>query len=146
MAVPPPLYFAGALVLGLVVDWVAGLDWAPDPGVRLVGAALLLAGGLLLIAALKRFADAGTPPEPWKPAAALATGGVYAVTRNPMYLGMALSCAGLALLAASLGALGLTPVAVILCDRLQIVAEERYMAERFGRAYADYRARVRRWI
>lgn len=146
MVIPPPLYFAGALVLGLLVDWVAGIDWRPHPGVRLIGAAVLLVGGILLLGALKRFQEAGTPPEPWAAATALATGGVYRFTRNPMYLGMALSLLGLALLAASPAALALTPVAVILCDRLQIVREERYMAGRFGQAYRDYCARVRRWI
>ena len=50
------------------------------------------------VRAIERFGRAKTNPEPWKPATALVTEGIYARTRNPMYLGMAIAYAGLAIL------------------------------------------------
>jgi protein-S-isoprenylcysteine O-methyltransferase Ste14 len=38
------------------------------------------------------------------------------------------------------------PAFVLYLNRFQIVPEERFMQERFGEAYAQYRAEVRRWI
>ncbi len=72
--------------------------------------------------------------------------GVYAHSRNPMYLGDFFLFVGLAMIDNSVGVylIVLPTVAVAL---LAIVrAEERYLTARFGAAYAGYCARVNRFI
>ena len=80
-----------------------------------------------------------TPPE------RLVTSGPFALCRNPMYLGHLIFLAGLALsLHSWLGAgLALASAAWL---QLRVRRDERRLAERFGRAYMQYRARVKRWI
>jgi protein-S-isoprenylcysteine O-methyltransferase Ste14 len=149
VAFPPPLVFAGALLLGIGLGRHIG-----DPGIPLLSRGTLHGTGLLalllglgiLFSATGLFARVRTDPRPWKAAEALVTDGVYRWTRNPMYLGMALIHAGIALWLDSLaGLLALVPV-VAAIQRWAIAPEEAYLAARFGDAYGAYRARVRRWI
>jgi hypothetical protein len=77
---------------------------------------------------------------------ALATTGPYAYTRNPLYLGSALLALGL-LIAANQVWLGVAALGCLLAVYLPVIkAEERYLAERFGDAFAAYSARVPRLI
>ena len=143
---PPPLIFVGSLLLGLLADRLFHLPdltvaWAPALGWVLIGL-----GGVFIAAALGWFFAAGTNPEPWKRDDALVTKGLYRITRNPMYLGMALAGFGAALVLGSLGAIGGTILAIILVDRFVIVREETHLARIFGQAYNAYCQRVRRWI
>lgn len=145
---PPPLLYLGALLAGLGLDRLAGLpDLGPETLPRLLaGGALGLAGAAVALPALLGFRRAGTHAEPWKPSSALVTGGVYRVTRNPMYLGLSLLYLGLALAAGSLGALALLPPLLLLVRYGVIGREERYLEARFGEDYRAYRSRVRRWL
>ncbi|WP_192364491.1 methyltransferase family protein [Mesorhizobium mediterraneum] len=102
------------------------------------------AGVVFLAGALGLFRKAGTRPEPWQPTTAIVTSGVYRVTRNPMYVGMALVYAALALALGSLIALTLLPAAVLVIHRGVILREEQYLERKFGSEYRAYKARVRR--
>ncbi len=146
---PPPLVFVGFLLTGLLLDRLSGrmpdfipvMDW-----VMIAGAILAAAGLSFLFAGTGRFRKLGNNLEPWKTSNQIVSTGVYRYTRNPMYLGMALFYCGLALWFRSSWALILLPV-VILVIRTQVIArEERYLAEKFGEEYLDYKAKVRRWI
>ncbi|HET7709982.1 MAG TPA: isoprenylcysteine carboxylmethyltransferase family protein [Sphingomicrobium sp.] len=140
--VPPPLIFAALLAFGLLIDskpFVLG-------GMQVLALAVGLAGFVSIGLALGLFRASNTRPEPWRPASALVAGGIYRVTRNPMYLGMAmLSLAG-AMFFASMPAGLLTILAMILVDRLVVEREEAYLARRFGEDYLAYRRAVRRWL
>lgn len=144
--VPPPLVFVTALVLGLAID---GRLAAPPPAPLWLLAAsglLILAGLALPLAGLLIFLWRGARAEPWQGTDVMVTGGIYRLTRNPMYLGFALVHAGLALMFRSPAAgLLLVPVLLII-DRLVIAREEAYLARRFGAGYDDYRRSVRRWL
>lgn len=145
---PPPLIFAGLLLIGLAIDFVlirvrTGL---PETLRYALFAGLIVAGSALFLAALGRFRRAGTHVEPWKPSTAIVTDGVYGFTRNPIYVGMALVYAGLALVADSLVALVLLVPALVLIDTGVIAREERYLEGKFGDEYRRYKAAVRRWI
>jgi protein-S-isoprenylcysteine O-methyltransferase Ste14 len=75
----------------------------------------------------------------------LVTGGPYAYTRNPMYLGHLIFLAGLALTLHSLLA-ALIAIASAVFFHLRVRKDERRLSERFGAAYAEYCSRVSRWI
>jgi hypothetical protein len=72
--------------------------------------------------------------------------GIYARTRNPMYLGMAVAYPGIAILLHSMPSLLLLPVAIILVRTQVIAREERYLEAKFGAPYMAYKARVGRWF
>jgi protein-S-isoprenylcysteine O-methyltransferase Ste14 len=119
------------------------------PGIRQLAVAALVAAGvafdLLGLAAFRRARTTVNPLQPAK-ASALVTAGVYRITRNPMYVGLALLLAAWVVQLSSLWPL-LGPVLFVLyVDRFQIAPEERVLRSMFGDAYAAYAARVRRWL
>lgn len=71
--------------------------------------------------------------------------GIYALTRNPMYLGHQIFLAGLALALRSLAALAVFAVHVGWFDS-RARRDELALAERFGQDYVAYRDRVPRWL
>lgn len=139
---PPPLIFGGLLALGLLIQSdPARLEFA-----TLLGALLASAGLLLIGLALGLFRRSGTRPEPWQPASALVSNGIYGCSRNPMYLGMAVLCVGLAIVFSSLPGVVLSVVAVAIVDRFVVPREEGYLKRRFGEDYRTYCSHVRRWL
>ncbi|MBA3879587.1 MAG: isoprenylcysteine carboxyl methyltransferase [Sphingobium sp.] len=141
---PPPFVFIGLLLTGPLVErFVAvpplGLPW-------LLGAAVAIVGLALIGAAIGLFRQRGENPEPWTPTNGIVDTGLYAYTRNPMYLGMAMAHLGLAIVLGSLVSLVLLPVAILIIQTQVIAREERYLEAKFGAAYRDYKTRVRRWI
>jgi len=142
--VPPPAYaVAGAVAQHLL----AGTGRAGRLR-KLAGAAVAVAGTALMAGSAQRFRDEGTTVEPFRPerASALVTSGPNALTRNPMYLGMAGVLVAHALVRG--GWLPSLPVAafVAVIDRTQIRPEEAALRELFGQEYDDYCARVPRWL
>jgi len=145
---PPPLIFAAFLGAGLAVDvFVLRVTTGLPAGGRYAAAAVLAVAGLLLgFGALFRFRRAGTRPEPWHPTTAIVAEGVYRFTRNPMYLGMALLYAAVAVAADSVVALILLAPLIVVIRYGVIAREERYLATKFGDEYRRYQASVRRWL
>jgi protein-S-isoprenylcysteine O-methyltransferase Ste14 len=100
------------------------------------------------IAALTEFRRAETTVDPHKPetATALVTTGVYAWTRNPMYLGLSVLLVGWAIRLGTLSPLAGPLLFVPLIQRVQIRVEEHALRVVFGRDYEDYCHRVNRWL
>lgn len=111
------------------------------PGIVLIVLGVALGGW-----ALGRFRRAGTSPIPRVPVAAFVPDGPYRFTRNPMYVGFGLVFLGGALWVNSLWLLVLLVVALFVVQQTAILREERYLERKFGVAYTEYKARVRRWV
>lgn len=146
---PPPLLALAAVVLGLGLDWLLPayvLTVLLTFWERVVIAVILAGGGAVLaIPAMRGFRSAGTHVEPWKPATALVTGGIFGWLRNPMYVGLTLCLAGLSILLASDWMLVMTIVFVLVIHFGVVKREERYLEAKFGDAYRAYKARVPRY-
>jgi protein-S-isoprenylcysteine O-methyltransferase Ste14 len=145
----PPLLFLAALLLGLVSDYLLPLPLGvpkADLVYWIITSSVILIGLVLAATGIRNFSRAGTPVPTNEPTRALVTTGIHGWTRNPIYLGMFLIYGGIGLAARSPGTLILTvPLAVTI--RYGVVArEEAYLERRFGVAYRDYKARVRRWL
>jgi protein-S-isoprenylcysteine O-methyltransferase Ste14 len=141
----PPLIYLGPLLAGLALDRFLPLPRLPR-ALRRAGPPLLAGGvglGLWFVASMRR---ADTPFDPSKPPTALVEDGPFRFTRNPGYLGFALTYAGISLLAGGRWPLIFLPGVLGVIDRGVIAREEAYLQERFGRSYRDYRSRVRRWL
>lgn len=144
--VPPPLQFGVAVAAGIILDGNApGWQQLADP-IRFAGLLGALASLVLIAICLGLFRRFRTRPEPWQPDRALIASGVYKLSRNPMYLGMALLCLGIAMLFKSLAGVILVGVALMVIDRYVVAREEAYLARRFGAEYDAYRAKARRWL
>ena len=144
--VPPPLLFVTALAAGVLIDGNV-LRWRHVMHVsQWAGVAVALTGLVLIGVTLALFRRHRTRPEPWEPASALIEAGPYRISRNPMYLGMAVAAAGIAIFFESIAAFVLLAGVVIVIDRWVIAREEAYLARRFGDEFAAYRKRVRRWL
>lgn len=146
--IPPPLL---VLVIGSVMWGVA--RFVPGVGVDMnwrVGIAVLLGCVALGIAvpAFSAFGKANTTIDPvhLERASSLVTGGIFAWSRNPMYVSLTVVLlAWCVYLAVPWGVIG-PVVFVVYITRFQIVPEERVMREKFGAAYSEYQASVRRWL
>jgi protein-S-isoprenylcysteine O-methyltransferase Ste14 len=145
---PPPL----------VVVMFAGLMWQlarhlPFGGFafalqRPLAALVLLAGLGLMAAAAWTLLCARTTVNPLKPerTTRLVTHGVFAFTRNPIYLGDALLLLALALGLGNWLNFLLLPLFVAFLGRFQIAPEERALRASFGTEFERYCSDVRRWL
>ena len=116
---------------------------------RYVVAGVLVVVGLGFdLLGLIAFRASRTTINPLRPerSTALVTGGVYRVTRNPMYVGMALLLLAWAVYLSSLLPFAGPVVFVLYITRFQIQPEERALQAIFGEDFARYAARVRRWL
>ena len=112
-------------------------------------AALLFGVGLAVAASgIYAFGRAHTTVSPTRPegASRLVTDGVYRVTRNPMYLGMALWLTAWAVLLGNSLSFVFVPLFALYLNRFQIGPEERVLLQKFGDTYRNYQTRVRRWL
>jgi len=148
---PPPFLF----LLGLGLAWVLEMrvvrirligGSATALLLETIGLALLLLGLLLMFWGLLTFARARTAILPMRPASVIVQTGPYRFSRNPMYVGMAVSYFGGALAMNSGWAIVLLPFVMYGLYRLVVVREEDYLAGAFPEEYGAYRGRVRRWI
>jgi protein-S-isoprenylcysteine O-methyltransferase Ste14 len=142
----PPALYGGAFLLGLLLHWLVPITRLPGLPARLVGAVALIVGAGVAHSGEKVMHRAGTNVRPDLPTTALVTDGPFRRTRNPLYVGLTLMYAGLALLIPALWPLILL-VPVLLVMRWGVIArEERYLERKFGDPYRAYLGRVRRWI
>jgi protein-S-isoprenylcysteine O-methyltransferase Ste14 len=144
---PPPIAWALAFLIGLGLDWLRPQPFVPAGIPRVwIGGAVVAIGVALAVWALVVFRTVGTRVEPYKPTTAVVAHGPFAITRNPIYLGMFLGQIGLAIGFDSLWVLlMLAPLYLVI--RYGVVArEEAYLERKFGRTYVDYKSRTRRWL
>ncbi|MDN5871444.1 MAG: isoprenylcysteine carboxylmethyltransferase family protein [Nitrococcus sp.] len=148
LKIPPPvIMLVAALLMWLIAAAVPVLTIG-FAGNRIVAGLLVLVGLAIGAVAVVSFRKAGTTIHPTKPdtSACLVTSGIYARTRNPMYLGLLVILIGWAVLLANIAALALLPAFVAYINRFQIGPEERALAGKFPSEFDAYRKRVRRWL
>jgi protein-S-isoprenylcysteine O-methyltransferase Ste14 len=105
---------------------------------------LFVSGALVLTISLVNLGSSlrvGLPKEQ----TTLKTNGLYAITRNPIYLGAYLLCAASCLFVPHW--LNFVFFALVVLIHHQIIlGEEKFLAQRFGKAWVDYAKKVRRYI
>jgi len=142
----PPVYLAMTLVLmWLSHRYIPLYQYIAEPAAY-SGVILVLLGITVAAISAGMFKQADTGLEPFSEATTLVTGGFFRITRNPMYMGLFLILAGVAVLMGSIGALLPVPVFVLIIRNNFVLGEERFMESVFGQHYLDYKSKVRRWI
>jgi len=112
---------------------------------RVAGAAVLVASVVIYLLALRAFGDSWRIGIDREHPGPLVTGGIFAWSRNPVYVSLNLLAVGAFLTLGGAAFLVLAPVIAIFFDLL-IRREERFLAATYGDAYREYRARVGRYL
>ncbi|MCL4264416.1 MAG: isoprenylcysteine carboxylmethyltransferase family protein [Anaerolineae bacterium] len=111
-----------------------------------VGIALIITGIGLIVSARREFARYGQPTDPGHPTSKVVKTGVFAISRNPLYLGSVTVFLGITFILNILWILVTLSLSIILCHLILIVPEEQYLTAKFGQEYEQYVASVRRWL
>lgn len=122
------------------------LDWSALPAnARFTGFLLGLLGDGIFLLSVLTMRDSWRAGIPERDGTELVTGGLYAFSRNPAFLGFDLMYLGVFLLFANWLS-GLCSAFAVLTLHLQILQEERYLEGVFGEPYRAYRTRVFRYL
>ena len=148
--IAPPILIA----LCLIASWCLeqGQAWPILPATRWHGlraalsGALILGGVGLVLYCARLFKRAQTPIQPWRPTSDIITSGPYRYSRNPIYLGIAIAGAGIALAFNSWWMLFGVLAFALIANKHVIEREEEYLERKFGEAYSSYRSETRRWL
>ncbi|MFO0774503.1 MAG: isoprenylcysteine carboxylmethyltransferase family protein [Nitrospiraceae bacterium] len=145
----PPL----ALWVVAVVLIAAGTRWFPSglsssPASRMVAIVVALVGIGVAVAGVLEFKRAKTTVNPLVPnkATSVVTSGIFRLTRNPMYLGLAATLLGVTIWWLSIVGVAVVVAFCLYLTRFQIQPEERALRAQFGQEFTEYMARVRRWL
>ena len=121
------------------------LGFFQTDGAKILGVVLVLLGLVPFILAFVNFGtswrigiDRQTPGE-------LVTGGIFAVTRNPIYVGFMLFAFGVFLMNGTWFFLIFALLAVV-AIHFQILREEEFLKKQYGQSYEEYLRRVARYL
>jgi protein-S-isoprenylcysteine O-methyltransferase Ste14 len=145
----PPLIVLGILIAAFTLDYLypQGHMARTASSLRYVASGIaLLCAVLMLGAAANEMRKAKTNIPTWEPTLALVTSGVYARSRNPIYLAFVIALVGIGMLFNSDWLFVLLIPFVLIIHFGVIRREEEYLLARFGAPYADYMKRVPRYI
>jgi protein-S-isoprenylcysteine O-methyltransferase Ste14 len=153
---PPPVLLAALVILAAnLLQWlfpieviadIAFIDDIDPDWLSAAGAIIAIAGGALSLAGQLALKRRGADVNPTQPVLVLVTDGVFGWTRNPVYLGLWIALAGISLVFAFDWLMVLTPLAWVLVNYAVVRSEERYLEQRFGEPYRDYKERVPRYF
>ena len=118
----------------------------PGPYGWILGVLLFILGLAITLPSARLFHQVRTNIIPYDDPNELVTSGWFRWTRNPMYLGMVIMLAGIAIGFGELLGYVVPLIFLIVIDRTFIPMEEKAMQRVFGARYDEYRAKVRRWI
>jgi protein-S-isoprenylcysteine O-methyltransferase Ste14 len=142
----PPAWFLLSIVSTALLWWLAPVKQIVFWPWQLGGGVAIAAGVGLAVVADQQFKRHGTTVKPFQQSSALVTGGVFRMSRHPMYLGMVIALVGIAV---AFGAFSpfIVPICFALFLHLAFVRpEERDMMEQLGGEYVTYKTRVRQWL
>ncbi len=147
LKLPPPIwmfiYLAMAGSASAVFPWKTISDWTMVP----LGVALVIVGAASAAWGRYTFHVEDTEIMPTSETnKKLVQRGPFALTRNPMYLGLTLFSLGIAFWAGSLPMFAVPVLVFATANFVHIPFEEEKMRRQFGAAFDDYVAKVRRWI
>jgi len=146
--IPPPLLFFACLGAGVFLEYLSPFHVVSCPWTfRIVSGCLLIAvSGLIAMSAFRALINSKTPFNPAKPTVRIVREGPFRFSRNPLYLALLFLLGGIAALRCSIWLVCAVPILFVLLEYLAIRPEEKYLADKFGDEYFEYKASVRRWL
>lgn len=123
-----------------------GFGWSYLPkSVGLISFCIGILGDIIFLLSVLCMKDSWRAGIPDQDKTELITTGIYQFSRNPAFLGFDLMYLGVLLMYGNLLNLGFSLFAIVMLH-LQILQEERYLANTFGAPYLEYRRRVFRYL
>jgi protein-S-isoprenylcysteine O-methyltransferase Ste14 len=146
--IPPPLFYVLTFLIAVFIQKRIPINDAVFHlrSAKITGVVLLAISLCFLFTSLRKFFLSKNTVILIKPASSLQTNGIYSISRNPMYVGMAIVFLGLTFLIGNWWNLILFPILFLIIQEYVIKSEERYLVRAFGSAYIEYQKRVRRWL
>jgi protein-S-isoprenylcysteine O-methyltransferase Ste14 len=146
--IPPPLFYVLIFLAAvfaqkkvLINDSLFHLQIT-----KMTGMLFLIISLLFMITSLRKFFQSKNTLILIKPASSLQTNGIYRISRNPMYVGLAVMYLGISCLIGNWWNIILFPILLLVIQEYIIKREEKYLERAFGQKYLDYKNRVRRWL
>jgi protein-S-isoprenylcysteine O-methyltransferase Ste14 len=145
--IPPVALFYFYTIFAAAFNWplVSTQKFFHSNVIAWIGVGLCFAGLLVLFLSLTSFGksfrvgiDVDKPDE-------LVTTGIFAISRNPIYVGFALVLIGQFLVFPNWVPLVYLTAGVLLFHR-QVLREEQFMRQHYGHEYTGYCRRVRRYV
>ncbi len=148
VVVRPPVLWVLLVAAGIGLDFLVPLPSFMPAGfpVVWVGSGVWLAGFALAVLAIRQFRRAGTEVQTHTPTAVIVDTGVFAFSRNPIYVGAHIGIVGVAIALDSLWILSTLVPFYFVIHYGVVTREEAYLERKFGEPYLAYKTRVRRWF
>jgi protein-S-isoprenylcysteine O-methyltransferase Ste14 len=144
--IPPPVVYVAAFLIGLALQARFPLPFLARPVALGLGGVIAAIGVLFIVTSIPTMLRGHGTLNTAGPSAALVVSGPYRFSRNPMYLGLTLLYAGVAVMLGVVWAL-LFVIPLILYTQVRVIMpEERYLQRAFGDDYRAYSSHVRRWL
>lgn len=134
------------LALAALVQYAVPVEWPMLPSYTIAGTAIAALGFGIMIRAWWLFRQHETAICPTAETTSFITNDIYALTRNPMYLGMVLIVLGIAVLTGSWAIYAAVSIYALILNHVFCPYEERKLQVQYGDRYANYATRVRRWL
>lgn len=146
--IPPPLVYVFTFLIAGVAQKRFPIDdsFFYHQGAKITGVAFLALSLFFQVRSLRQFFKSRNTLITIKPAFSLQTNGIYGITRNPMYVGLALVYLGISCLVGNWWNIILFPFLLLIVQEYIIKREEKYLERRFGQDYIKYKHKVRRWV
>ena len=142
----PPRIALALLCFAALLHWSVPSSRIPLFSNTAIAAGLSVAGFALMIRAWWLFRQAGTAVCPTEKSSRMVTGGPYAWTRNPMYLGMIAMLLGVSFFLGTLPFFCATAAYGLVINSVFCPYEEQKLECEFGEHYLRYKRQVRRWL
>jgi len=146
--IPPPVIYVLFFFLSFLLQRILPVDSSSlkTCPAMIAGWTLIGLNFILTVPAIWKFIRSKNTLVTVKPANSLQTKGIYAATRNPMYLGLLFLYSGIAVFKGNWWTFILIPFLVFAIRFFVIRKEEDYLDRAFGSEYGLYKQKVRRWI
>jgi len=141
--------FGIPFLIGIALHFVAPRNLSRDILRQVlipVGILLIITGMGIVVLARREFALYGQPTDPGHPTSKIVKTGIFAISRNPLYLGSVIVLSGISLSLNMFWTFVTLLISIVLCHYVLIIPEERYLAAKFDKEYEEYIATVRRWF
>jgi protein-S-isoprenylcysteine O-methyltransferase Ste14 len=146
--VPPPIFYVLTFLAAVFIQKIIPINNSLFHlrFFKITGMFFLLIALFFLIRSLKQFFQSKNTLITIRAASSLETAGIYNISRNPMYIGLAVVYLGVSCFIGNWWNIIFLPLLLLVVQEYIIKREEQYLERRFGQVYLDYKRKVRRWL